>query len=95
VNIINKAITFDYSINQLKDQIILDNGKSSIFSDGTIFHVEKESGEDKGKFPLQKKDNWIWNKQITSQITKDKMMSSISNYGKKSSQKEKVLILAR
>jgi hypothetical protein len=42
-NIIKKAVVLEYGINQLNDKVIVDEGKASIFSDGTVFAIDYES----------------------------------------------------
>lgn len=49
--IIRKAVILDYTFDQLKDEVIVENGKASIFSDGTILHITRDSDKSKRKSP--------------------------------------------
>jgi hypothetical protein len=49
-NIIKKAVVLEYGIKQLHDDVILDEGKASIFSDGTVLAIEYDN---KSKNPVK------------------------------------------
>jgi hypothetical protein len=51
-NIIKKAVVLDFSFEQLKDEIVIDEGKGSVFSDGTILHITRDSDKSRRKPPV-------------------------------------------
>ena len=96
MNIINKAIHFDYSIDPLKDQIILGTGKSSIFSDGTILLITRKSDDKARKLPVLDKSNQNpqTNTPVKNSMWTRHAFHRSSDYSNKQNEKEKVLVYA-
>jgi hypothetical protein len=76
-NIIKNAVALDFSFTQLKDEIVMKDGKASIFSDGSILHITRESDNIKQK-PI-KVDNQQ-QELLASNVLKNKLENSYLSY---------------
>jgi len=94
-DIMKKAIVLDYSFNPLRNENIINEGKVSIFSDGTVLHITRESDKKRKPVSINKPPQETLVRKFSawsrSSLSNSYRSSSDSNQHE---EKEKILVLA-